>query len=89
MIESVDKLVSLIRTVVSELVTNPIDVAITHELRTTTSIELAVLTVTISVADADVGRIIGRQGRTINAIRTLAGAIAGLHGFEVDIDVLE
>ena len=42
----------------------------------------------ISVADDDVGKIIGRQGKVIRAIRTLAKAGAARQGIRVDIDVL-
>jgi predicted RNA-binding protein YlqC (UPF0109 family) len=42
----------------------------------------------ISVADQDVGKIIGRQGKVIRAIRTLAKASATRQGTRVDVDVV-
>ena len=42
----------------------------------------------VQVAEGDVGKIIGRQGKVIRAIRTLAKAGAARQGIRVDIDVL-
>ena len=35
--------------------------------------------ITIQIADADTGRVIGKQGSVINAIRTLAKTYCALH----------
>ena len=45
--------------------------------------------VTIRVAHEDVGRIIGKRGATINAIRLLAKAAAVKAGEKVDVDIVE
>ena len=42
----------------------------------------------INVAEDDVGKIIGRQGKVIRAIRTLAKAGATRAGVRVDVDVV-
>jgi predicted RNA-binding protein YlqC (UPF0109 family) len=42
----------------------------------------------ISVAEEDVGKIIGRQGKVIRAIRTLAKAGATRAGVRIDVDVV-
>ena len=42
----------------------------------------------ISVAEDDVGKIIGRQGKVIRAVRTLAKAGATRQGTRVDVDVV-
>jgi predicted RNA-binding protein YlqC (UPF0109 family) len=42
----------------------------------------------VQVAEGDVGKVIGRQGKVIRAIRTLAKAGAARQGIRVDIDVL-
>ncbi|MBE0476862.1 MAG: KH domain-containing protein [Coriobacteriia bacterium] len=42
----------------------------------------------VTVADDDVGKVIGRQGRIIKAIRVLARAAASVHGEQVDVEVL-
>ena len=41
------------------------------------------------VAVTDAGRVIGRQGKTINALRTLAGAIAARGGKRAVLDIVE
>ncbi|MDR2523561.1 MAG: KH domain-containing protein [Synergistaceae bacterium] len=43
----------------------------------------------IRVANEDVGRIIGKRGATINAIRLLAKAAAVKAGERVDVDIVE
>ena len=42
----------------------------------------------VRVNPADLGKVIGRQGRTATAIRTVAGALAGRGGARIDfVDV--
>lgn len=43
--------------------------------------------VTISTASEDVGRVIGKRGATINAIRLVAKAAAVKPGEKVDVDL--
>jgi uncharacterized protein len=42
----------------------------------------------ISVAEEDVGKMIGRQGKVIRALRTLVKASATRQGTRVDVDVV-
>lgn len=42
----------------------------------------------ISVAEDDVGKIIGRQGKIIRALRTVVKAAATRSGARVDVDVV-
>lgn len=42
----------------------------------------------VTCAEADTGRIIGRRGRTIKAIRTLARALGQRVGTSVEVEVL-
>jgi predicted RNA-binding protein YlqC (UPF0109 family) len=42
----------------------------------------------IRADEADVGKIIGRQGKVIRALRTLAKASATRQGIRVDVDVV-
>ena len=42
----------------------------------------------VSCAESDAGRIIGRRGRTIKAIRTLARALGQRVGTSVEVEVL-
>jgi uncharacterized protein len=41
------------------------------------------------VAPGDLGRIIGRQGRTATALRTLVGATAERHGEKATLEIRE
>lgn len=45
-------------------------------------------TIEVSVAEADVAKVIGRRGRTIKAIRTLARALAARLNTSVEVEVL-
>ncbi len=45
-------------------------------------------TIEVSVAADDVAKVIGRRGRTIKAIRTLARALAARLGTGVEVEVL-
>ncbi|MDN0064006.1 KH domain-containing protein [Collinsella ihumii] len=45
-------------------------------------------TIEVSVATDDVAKVIGRHGRTIKAIRTLARALAARLGTSVEVEVL-
>ena len=73
---------SLVRFLVTSLVENPDNVAIVRkESGSTTTFE-------ISLDPDDVGKVIGRQGRIIKAIRTVVRAAASVNGDQVDVDVL-
>ncbi|MDO8987374.1 MAG: KH domain-containing protein [Coriobacteriia bacterium] len=73
---------SLVRYLVTSLVENPDGVSIARkESGSTVSFE-------VSVDADDVGKVIGRQGRIIKAIRTVVRAAASVNGDQVDIDVL-
>ena len=45
-------------------------------------------TIEVSVAEGDTAKVIGRHGRTIKAIRTLARALAGRLDTAVEVEVL-
>jgi predicted RNA-binding protein YlqC (UPF0109 family) len=42
----------------------------------------------VTVAEDDVGKIIGRQGKVIRAVRSVVKAAATRHGTRVDVDVI-
>jgi predicted RNA-binding protein YlqC (UPF0109 family) len=42
--------------------------------------------VELTMAPGDMGRVIGRQGRTAQAVRTLASAAAEMDGVRVNVD---
>lgn len=43
----------------------------------------------INVNQDDVGKVIGRQGRTIKSLRTLARALGAKHGVRVEVEIVE
>jgi predicted RNA-binding protein YlqC (UPF0109 family) len=47
------------------------------------------MSMSVSVASGDMGRVIGRRGRNANAIRTLVRAAAVQDGVEVDVDFVD
>lgn len=72
-----------IETVAKALADSPQRVSVTEtERHGTTLIE-------VSVAPTDVGKLIGRQGRTIQAMRTLASIAGDRTGRKVSLEVLD
>ncbi len=57
------------------------------QVRVTESGDDHLLVLEIQVAPDDVGKIIGRQGRVVNAIRTVVRAAAGRQGRRVNVEV--
>jgi predicted RNA-binding protein YlqC (UPF0109 family) len=43
----------------------------------------------LEVADEDRGRVIGRKGRTADALRTMLDAVAQQHGTYCDVEILD
>jgi predicted RNA-binding protein YlqC (UPF0109 family) len=73
---------ALIKQLVESLVDVPGDVAIERD---DSSGKIAY---EISVNPDDVGKVIGRQGRIIKAIRVVMRAAGSVNGDQVDVDVL-
>ena len=74
----------LVEFVVRRLVTEPDKVQVSAE-----DDDHGFISVRIRVAPEDVGRVIGKRGATINAIRLLAKAAAVKENDRVDVDILE
>ncbi len=73
----------LVEYVVKSLVESPDDVSVAEiEDSAETVLEL-------TVAGPDMGRIIGKSGRVINAIRTLAQVAAAKQGKRVSVELVE
>ncbi len=73
----------LVSFIVESLVDYPEEVQVVEVRgRTSTVVELA-------VAASDMGRIIGKGGRVINSIRTLADVLAVKQGKRVSLELLE
>jgi predicted RNA-binding protein YlqC (UPF0109 family) len=74
---------NVVEVVARALAAHPEDVHVTQiERRGMTIVEL-------SMAPGELGRVIGRQGRTAAAIRTLASAAAQLDGGRVAVDFVD
>ena len=72
-----------IETIAKALADTPQRVSVTEtQHQGTTLIEVA-------VAPPDVGKLIGRQGRTIQAMRTIAGIAGERQGKKVSLEVLD
>ena len=69
--------------IVKNLVDNPDKVQINEIGGTHT------LIIELSVDKADTGKIIGKKGKTINAIRTLLMAVASRNGVRVNLEIIE
>jgi predicted RNA-binding protein YlqC (UPF0109 family) len=71
-----------LKVIVTPLVMKPsdIDVVVVHRSGVRLSLGLR-------VALDDVGRVCGKRGQTINALRTVAAAAGGLHGLRVSLDL--
>ncbi|QVL58082.1 MAG: KH domain-containing protein [Simkaniaceae bacterium] len=69
--------------IVKNLVDNPDKVNI-KEIGSTHT-----LIIELSVEKADIGKIIGKKGKTINAIRTLLMSVASRNGLRVNLEILE
>jgi len=69
--------------IVKNLVDNPDKVRIKEIGGTQT------LIIELSVEKSDIGKIIGKGGKTINAIRTLLMSVASRNGIRVSLEILE
>ncbi|MDP6770575.1 MAG: KH domain-containing protein [Anaerolineales bacterium] len=49
--------------------------------------EQGTVRVNVNVAQEDMGRIIGRKGRTVNSIRSLLRVLGSEHGMRVELDI--
>lgn len=58
-------------------------------VRVTEADHRGVAIVELFVAPGDLGRVIGRQGRTVSALRTLVDVTAEFHDFDAMLEVRE
>jgi predicted RNA-binding protein YlqC (UPF0109 family) len=79
--ETVESVRSLVQGIAQSLVDYPEDLRVTAQAESTST------TLTLEVSSKDLGKVIGKQGRTARSIRTILSA-AGMklqHRFELDI----
>jgi predicted RNA-binding protein YlqC (UPF0109 family) len=74
-------LAAVVEVVVKTLVDHPEAVRIIESVRRGTTV------VELSTAPGDMGKIIGRQGRTAAALRTLVALVAERHGVRAQLDI--
>ena len=84
MSELTEDLAGLVESIVRPLVDVEEDLQITAE-----ETEEDVVLVEIRVNEDDAGKVIGRQGRVIKAIRTLARAAASRDGVSVEVELID
>lgn len=84
MSELTEDLAGLVESIVCPLVEVEEDLQITAE-----ETEEDVVLVEIRVNEDDAGKVIGRQGRVIKAIRTLARAAASRDGVSVEVELID
>lgn len=73
----------LVEYIVRSLVDRPDEISVTETQ------DGATITVELSVADEDMGRVIGKQGRVINSIRSIVQVQAAKHGARVNLEIIE
>jgi len=71
----------LIETIVKALVDNPEEVKVTEVAGETAVIY------EVKVADPDIGKVIGKQGKTANALRTIVKAVSSKIGKAASIQI--
>ncbi len=77
------KMKEFVKYIVQNLVDNPDKVCIKEIGGTQT------LIIELRVEKSDIGKIIGKRGKTINAIRTLLMSVASRNGVRVNLEILE
>jgi predicted RNA-binding protein YlqC (UPF0109 family) len=77
----ISPLTAVVEVVVKTLVDHPDAVKVTESVRRGMTV------VELSTAPGDMGKIIGRQGRTAAALRTLVALTAERHGVRAQLDI--
>ena len=73
----------MLEIIIKNLVANPEKVTITEEQKEST------INFSVKVANEDMGKVIGKQGRIAKAIRTVTKAIATKENKKVNIEFIE
>lgn len=75
-------MIELVEYIAKSLVDDPSQVHVTETTRGGT------ITLELEVAQEDMGRVIGKNGRVANAMRTLVRVVAANEGKRVNLDIL-
>ncbi len=84
MSEAFEDIANLVRSLVTPLVDNPEEVSITSE-----EAEDGSVLIEVRVHEDDAGKVIGRQGRVIKAIRTLCRAAGSRRDQHVEVELID
>ena len=84
MTKTFEDIANLVRSLVTPLVDNPDEVSIASD-----EMEDGSLLIEIRVHEEDAGKVIGRQGRVIKAIRTLCRAAGSRNGQHVEVELID
>lgn len=82
--ESYEDVTELVSMLVSQIVENPDAASVAGSQQ-----ENGDLFIEVTVDENDIGKVIGRQGRIIKAIRTIARAAASQDGFRVEVELAD
>jgi predicted RNA-binding protein YlqC (UPF0109 family) len=74
---------ALIENIAKKLVDSPDDVSVGEHK------DAVGITLELKVAGGDIGKVIGRQGRTARALRTILGAAASKQNRRYQLEILE
>ncbi len=74
----------LLTYIVQNLVDNPDEVSVTER-----NADSGELTFEVRVADGDMGKVIGRQGRIVREIRVLMKAVAQRKGKKISVEIID
>ncbi len=74
----------MVRGLVTPLVTHPDELEITRQ-----DLNDGTIMIEMRVNEDDAGKVIGRQGRVIKAIRTVCRAAGSRHGVDVEVELLD
>ena len=85
--ELTESVKNLLTSCITELIDHPEDLNI--EVREETTDEGHAVYSNINVNQEDVGKIIGKQGRTIKSLRTLARALGARQDARVEVEIIE
>ncbi len=74
----------LVEVIAKELVDKPEEVVVTENID-----ENGVITLSLKVANGELGKVIGKKGRIAKAVRTIVKSVAISKNIRVNIDIIE
>lgn len=78
-----DGLDKIVRTAVTLLVNHP------EDLEVESTVMDSLLVVTVTPHGDDIGKVLGKQGRTVDAMRSIMTSISAKYGYRCHLDVVD